>query len=183
MTEATPPGWYPATDQPGYERYWDGHQWAPTIRAIPGPPPVSGERHAPRLALIAAAVLACAIVGGVFIAKGHAKAAAFVSRGSMTLSDSDHNGIRFSGTSCEGSGGFSDIHTGAQVTVTDQSGKTVGISELQQGSYAAGNNCAFPFQVKVPSGLKFYGVAVTHRGTVQYSETQMRSGPALSLGD
>jgi hypothetical protein len=40
---ATPPGWYPDTESPGNQRYWDGDQWteqrAPGV--VAGPPPIA----------------------------------------------------------------------------------------------------------------------------------------------
>lgn len=44
MSNTTPPGWYPDSQNPGQQRYWDGAQWtehtAPTTAAAPtGPPP------------------------------------------------------------------------------------------------------------------------------------------------
>ncbi len=38
-TNNTPAGWYPAPDQPGNERYWDGSQWSDAYRPAGGAPP------------------------------------------------------------------------------------------------------------------------------------------------
>jgi len=94
-------------------------------------------------------------------------------------------GVTSSGNDCQGASdsGYDDIRLGAQVTVTDQSGKTIAVSELEQGMYTGSDMCVFPFKVKVPSGKKFYGVTVSHRGMIQFTEKQMKDGPGLTLGD
>lgn len=52
MSNTTPPGWYPDSQNPGQQRYWDGAQWtdhtAPTTAAAPqGPPlPTQGGAYA-----------------------------------------------------------------------------------------------------------------------------------------
>lgn len=33
----TPPGWYPAPGQPGFERLWDGSDWTDSVRQLPTP--------------------------------------------------------------------------------------------------------------------------------------------------
>jgi hypothetical protein len=35
----------------------------------------------------------------------------------------------------------------------------------------------------VPAGKKFYGVSVSHRGTVQFTEQEIKAGPGLTIGD
>ena len=43
----TPAGWYPANDQPGAERYWDGTAWTEQIRSIAGAPPQAPPPYQP----------------------------------------------------------------------------------------------------------------------------------------
>lgn len=87
------------------------------------------------------------------------------------------------GGGCHGQGGYSDIADGAQVVVTSGS-DTLGVGQLANSTYTGGN-CVFQFVVEnVPLGKRFYGVAVTHRGTIQEPESEAKSGNvALSLGD
>lgn len=75
--------------------------------------------------------------------------------------------------------GFEDVHPGAQVVVSDSTEKTVAIGDLEGG----GEACQYRFTVtNVPAGLGFYGVEVSHRGRLQYSEDQIREPVRLSLG-
>jgi hypothetical protein len=84
-------------------------------------------------------------------------------------------------TGCAGSGGYSDIAEGAPVIVTDPAGKTVAIGQLKSGAGSAGT-CIFRFDVHpVPTGLGFYGVEVSHRGRVQFKESEL-TGISLTLG-
>lgn len=78
-----------------------------------------------------------------------------------------------------GSDGFSDIHNGAQVQVTNGAGEILGVGRLRQGS-----SCEFAFTVPdVPPGENLYGVRVGNafRGTVWGSEKQARDGVSLRL--
>lgn len=83
---------------------------------------------------------------------------------------------------CAGQGGYGDIRVGAQVIVTDAAEKTVGIGRLDAFANK-GLYCEYSFVVRgVPAGLEFYGVEVSKRSRVQYSEEQLRTGVTLSLG-
>ena len=105
----------------------------------------------------------------------------FVLRGVLTL---NHGWLRSGTGSCTGSGGFSDIHVGAQVVVTDAAGAVIAVTELGEG-VVLDKECFFGFRaVAVPLGRGFYGVEVTHRGRVQFSESDAREelGVGLTLG-
>lgn len=90
-----------------------------------------------------------------------------------------------------GSAGYSDIRTGAQVTVTDSTGKVVGIGSLESGRTPLVPNiwkynnyppCLFPFEVwNVPDNGNIYGVQIAHRGTVQFTKDEATS-IQVSLG-
>lgn len=88
------------------------------------------------------------------------------------------------------SGGYDDIHAGAQVTVRDADGKTVALGTLDSGLLAGKpgtllilSKCSFSFSITdVPSGGDFYSVEVAHRGQVNYSAVQMQSALKLTLG-
>jgi hypothetical protein len=98
---------------------------------------------------------------------------------------------------------FPDITSGAQVTVTDPSGKVIGsgalsadpketviktaeeraVLEASTGvSNIVANDQVYDFTVtSLPAGQPRYGISIGHRGTVWYSEKQMRGGPSVTL--
>lgn len=124
--------------------------------------------------LVAGLALAGLVAGGVYLLL---RPASFDLHGSLQLRDRET--IR---SGCLGQGGYSDIRVNVQVVVTDASGKTVGIGQVEK-SENKGLFCDYAFVVQdVPAGLGFYGVEVSTRGRVQYSEEQLRSGVTLSLG-
>lgn len=84
---------------------------------------------------------------------------------------------RFQINSDCGSMGYSDISEGTEVTLTDQDNKVLAVGHLN------GAGCSYAFELdNVPTGEKFYGISVSHRGTVHFTEAEMRAGPVLSLG-
>lgn len=92
------------------------------------------------------------------------------------------------GGTCKGTGGFSDIQDGAQVKVTGPTGEVLGLGELKLGApHALGARvaCVYGFSVaKVPTGKGFYGIEISHRGVVQYPESEVFSGDlSLTLGE
>lgn len=105
----------------------------------------------------------------------------FTVNGSLVLADS--GGVqKLAGSVCQGTGGYDDIRQGTQVVVTDESGTVIATGELESG-LLVGGHCMFAFTVSsVPSGKSFYGVSVSHRGTLQYKQDQLQSGVQLSLG-
>lgn len=105
----------------------------------------------------------------------------FTATGSLVLADS--GGVQsLPGGSCQGKNGYNDIHQGTQVVVTDQAGTVIGTGALESG-LLVGGHCMFAFTVpSVPSGKSFYGVSVSHRGTLQYKQAELQGGLQLSLG-
>ncbi|MEV4389104.1 hypothetical protein AB0J68_25895 [Micromonospora sp. NPDC049580] len=108
--------------------------------------------------------------------------------GTLMLTDTD--GVTWNSTTgCQGDGGYDDITPGAQVTITDAAGATVGLGKLGNGiletapGATSGKGCKFAFTVPdVPAGKGFYGIEVSHRGVVQYPEKQVFGVLALTLG-
>jgi len=77
----------------------------------------------------------------------------------------------------------------AQVTVTDPSGKVIGVTtadgtgaQPQPQDGVAG--ITWGFTVRVPEGESSYGVSVEGiSGTVQFTEAKMKAGPGICVGD
>ncbi|MFJ3246495.1 hypothetical protein [Streptomyces sp. NPDC086782] len=89
-----------------------------------------------------------------------------------------------SGELCSGTGGYSDIDFGTQVTITDAAGTLVAVGSLGLGQKTE-QGCEFPFTVDdITPGSKFYTVEVSHRGGLSKAEDELRTGGlAFTLGD
>jgi hypothetical protein len=146
----------------------------------PEPPPGSGTRAAPRqgtpwlvpvIVGVAAVLLLCcagAAVTGFFLVRADRD---FTVTGDLTLSGA---GGASDGTSCRGTGGYDDIDEGTDVVVSDAAGKTLAIGRLRAGTTKDGD-CVFPFTVsRVPKSEKFYGVTISHRGTLNYTRQDLK---------
>jgi hypothetical protein len=186
----TPAGWYPTPS--GAQRYWDGSHWTDL------PPDEADHAHVPEVAtahrlsrralylaaggfLVVLAIVVIVVISTLPKGSSTPKAVTtFTARGSFVLTDSPTDG----GQVCAPTDGYSDISAGAQVIVSDSSGKTLAIGSLQNPTAGSGT-CSYSFAVhNVPVGKKFYGVEVSHRGSVKESENDMTSGSvALSLGN
>lgn len=82
------------------------------------------------------------------------------------------------GNSCAGDGGYRDLAPGAQVTVTDETGKILAVGRITTGAGSATSGCTLLFEVdNVPRGAAFYGVEVSHRGRIQKTEAAILAGP------
>lgn len=165
-------------------------------------PAVSVAKHsvpAGRRGWIIAVVAALLVGGGAGFGIGHGTAGASPHKGGstsgsasgdtinvaglMTLADlTSVSGDLATGDLCSGTGGYSDIAEGAQVVISDDTGKTLVITQLGAGTIDD-SGCEFPFTADVPKGKGFYGFTVTHRGTVKESEASLAGGVSLTLGD
>jgi hypothetical protein len=112
---------------------------------------------------------------GVTRSDAPAPAARMDIRGSITVPWSGSL-LSATGSDCAGSGGYSDLAPGGQVTVTDETGKVVGVGRITVGQGSPYQPCVLLFEVAgVPSGARYYGVEVTHRGKIQKTEADLRS--------
>ncbi|ACV79227.1 hypothetical protein [Nakamurella multipartita] len=132
--------------------------------------------------LIASAVIAVTVGAGLVISR---LTNGFTAVGSLTL---DHNCYTVSS-------GYNDIRQGAQVTVK-VGGNTVAVGQLGEGQeiedlsdvdvddiQQGAGTCRYPFSIAdIPGGHDFYEIQVSHRGGLTYTEEELRSGVALSLG-
>ncbi|MFK4146861.1 hypothetical protein [Streptomyces sp. NPDC004065] len=89
-----------------------------------------------------------------------------------------------SGETCSGTGGYSDIDFGTQVTVTDAAGTLVATGSLGLGRETE-QGCEFPFTVDdITPGSKLYTVEISHRGGLTKTEDELRAGRlGFTLGD
>lgn len=106
--------------------------------------------------------------------------------GSISLKDDSPNyyspSISVSGSSCSGSGGYSDIDQGTQVIVKNGKGDILTTTVLEQGTGGI-YQCSFPFSFDIKEGEDRYIVTVSHRGDMSYSFGDLKgSGVALVLG-
>ncbi|SHT16017.1 lipoprotein LpqJ [Mycobacteroides abscessus subsp. abscessus] len=129
-----------------------------------------------------ASAAAIAAVGiGAFMLYSHLTTPrTFTINGSITIYD---DSVTVSaGSSCRGTGGYRDIGPGTAVTVSDESGTLLAKSQLQSGTSARGS-CSLPFEIPyVPTGKKFYKVEASHRGEVNYTESEAKRGITLQIG-
>ena len=103
------------------------------------------------------------------------------------LIDPDFSGLRISPNDvCGGRGGYSDIDFGTSVTVRDETGTLIGSGTLGRGELV-GSACRFKAVIDgVTSEASFYEVEVGSRGSLVYSNDELRSRGWLvsaSLGD
>ncbi|WP_054565844.1 hypothetical protein [Frankia sp. R43] len=92
-----------------------------------------------------------------------------------------------SGTrTCNGTGGYSDIRSGAQATLTDADGTIVSAAHIGSGTHGGTPHCtttfAFP-PIEIESG--FYSVEISHRGKITKSVAELDADGwvfELSLG-
>jgi hypothetical protein len=143
--------------------------------------PPSGRRTSRIIVMTIGAVLLIALgAGGALAVTVLVGPDAFQVAGTVTLTDPDGY---MSSTHCSGKGGYDDIAEGASVNITDAGGATVAIGRLGPGDTQSAG-CVFAFSVAdVPAGKSFYGIEISHRGIVKFSEAEVSSGEvAMTLG-
>jgi hypothetical protein len=173
----------------------------------PSPPasrPPASRRRVWLLAALVAVVLAGAGIAGGFLAGrsgGHPEARpsgmshTIDTQGKLTTPASSATIVEWvrlhaADTSwpCTPADGYADVTSGAQVTVTDDTGRSVAVGQLDVGVVekpASGGFpvCAFSFHVDVPAGHPLYGVEVGHRGKVTFTARQLATSEIeMSLG-
>jgi hypothetical protein len=90
-----------------------------------------------------------------------------------------------SGSTCRGSGGYSDIADGASVTVYDAAGKVDAVGAITKPAGLGVLGCTFSIVVpNVPNDEKFYQIEISHRGKVTVTADDARTGRvSLTLGN
>lgn len=166
-----------------------------TCRTVPGvtndvridEPPATQPRRSKILIWAAAGVAVLLAVAGTAVALNLSGSVPDLTvSGTVTVTATT---FTLGTNTCAGAGGYDDIRNGAQVVVTDATGKTLALGELADGrpdgahSRGGPNVCRWTFTVDgVPAGETFYGIEVTHRGVVQYDAGRIQQPVALSLG-
>ena len=122
---------------------------------------------------IFAVVLAGGVIAAVLVSTASSSPKQISVSGSLTLINTSGSGItRMIDGTCEGRGGGADIAKGAEVVLSDDAGKTLTITALGAGKPAR-NSCLFQFSATVPAGRKSYGVSVSNRPPVRFSEVEV----------
>jgi hypothetical protein len=108
-------------------------------------------------------------------------------RGTFTLIDTSPStyfpAITSSGSSCWGSGGYSDVGAGTRVVLKNGKGEELNNATLGIGT-GSRYRCVFTFSFEVTEGEPSYVLSVGRRGEQSYSFTDLKtSGVSLSMGD
>jgi hypothetical protein len=163
--------------------------YRPPTYGPPYAPPPRQRRSGPHPLVIVLLALGAVIVIGVvgfvgLVAYEATQLSPVTIKGTMTIKD-DIDG----GTACQGDGGYSDIRGGTEVVIHDAAGKVIATGQLADGvgsDFATDEialTCTFHFTVRDVPEQDFYGIEVSHRGTVQFSAAQIERGDVeLSLG-
>lgn len=106
--------------------------------------------------------------------------------GSFVLKDESSNiyssAITVTGSTCSGSGGYSDIEEGTPVTVKNGKGEILATAFLEAGE-GGRYQCTFPFSFEITEGEERYVVAVGRRGELSYTFDELKAnGVMLVLG-
>lgn len=135
-----------------------------------------------RWILVALLLTACA-PGGTPSPSTHSIGGTLTLSGANSFTADSAHGV------CAGKGGFVDIVVGAQVTIKDQTGAVIGLTNLDRGtadvSSASVATCTFPFLVADVPTATFYSIEISHRGEVRYAAADLAAkqwSVALTLG-
>lgn len=104
--------------------------------------------------------------------------------GSMTILDTSSVSVSSTdGTTCSGKNGYDDLAAGATINITDSGSATVALGQLQAGKWDSTHGCVMTWSVSgVPTGKKFYGIAIGHRAAIKIPEAEMHQLVALTIG-
>ena len=90
----------------------------------------------------------------------------------------EHFGLKVTGKSCEGGEQFEEIDELAQMTIEDETGKTLGVQQLGTGFVYTDEpqrRCVWPLRFEgLPLGARFLKVDVARRGLVTYTVKEAR---------
>lgn len=165
----------PATEDANGRPGWMQKSERPFAHICTVDVPAKHGASAGAIAIILLAVLVIGAVASVMF-RGEVSSTQHTFTGQLRLYNNSSNasGIAVYGGSCTGANGYSDIGSGTQVTVMNESGKVLATTSLAPGSGVI--VCTFAFSVKVPSA-SFYRIAVgsERRGVMTYSRQDMEA--------
>jgi hypothetical protein len=197
VEQQIPAGWYPDPDDSGRsQRYWDGDDWTERTRSAnrsrPAPmaqvleddkPDASGFSTSllarrPVLGVVLAIVAVLLIAGGIRALAGSGGRMVTVG---LTLTDSGFT----NGSSCEGTGGYSDLQDGTSVVLTNENNKILATTQLGEGMAASATECVWSVDIDNVPKAKFYSVEVASRGKITMSAEDLSTASnsfSLTLG-
>jgi hypothetical protein len=181
---AAPP-WGPAP--------WGGPPAGPPPAGLGGPSPFgpygpSPVARRPRWPWILGAVAVVVVVLGLLGLVGSVLAPSTTVSGTVTFYASNSLPL---GSSCYGTGLYSDLHSGQSVVVYDDAGRQVGQGVLSTGSvisssgYASsgyGRACSFGYSVSGASSSDTYRVVVGRRNGVVFGADRVDGHADISVG-
>lgn len=108
-------------------------------------------------------------------------------KGTFTLIDTSPStyfpAITSSGSSCWGSGGYSDVGAGTRVVLKNGKGEELTNATLGIGT-GSKYRCVYTFSLEVMEGESTYVLSIGRRGEQSYSFSDLKnSGVSLSMGD
>ena len=145
------------------------------------------------LATMAFTVAAVALVIGVVLTYNQwTQSEKAVIDGTISLNTTRGVGVTLSGSTCDGSGGYSDITQGSEVELRDATGKLIAVTKLGNGAWGGNimaGRCTFYFRfddVELEGdddALFTIQIGNENRGGVTYSRDKLLQGPVtLSIG-
>ncbi len=163
---------------PGYQQYLPAEFGQPRHSHVA----VQSKRR-PWKPILLAGIAILAVAGGVLAFTGGADKPVTTLTGTMVLTDPDTAAY-----DCIGQDGYSDISPGATVILTNESGKILGSTVLENGTADLDlGTCTYAFSLPdVPVDQAQYAVEVTSRGKVVSSRAEMVAQSwsfELTLGD
>lgn len=139
--------------------------------------------------VVAAAAL---VVGAVLTYNQWTQPEKVVVDGTISLNITSGVGVALSGSTCDGSGGYSDIAQGSEVELRDATGKLIAVTHLGNGAWGGNimaGRCTFYFRF---DGVELNGddddlftiqIGNENRGGVTYPRDKLLQGPlTLSIG-
>lgn len=152
----------------------DGKWYPPVAAAEPDAAEAEKKPRSRRRLVVIGLLVVLAAAGGAFLLLGGGGKHQDIV-GAFTLKDTDNGFGGANGRPCHGTGGYSDIQEGTQITLSDGNGKVIGTSALESGKVTGPSECDFVFTIKNVPKVDFYKLEISHRGQLSYSYSDLQS--------